>query len=106
MVVYGLIQLHDSEVHGSRWDFIKWNLGSFNNGIFSTFGNPNHLGGYLAVILPIVIVLGVATKRWWWRATALVFALAVVAELLPAHVARGPGWRPFFARGPGRHAGT
>ena len=67
---YGLIQLHDTEVHGTRWDFILWNLGSFSNDIFSTLGNPNHLGGYLAMILPVVVVLGFSTKRWWWRAAA------------------------------------
>ncbi len=68
VVFYGLIQLHDTEVHGTRWDFILWNLGSFSNDIFSTLGNPNHLGGYLAMILPVVVVLGLSTKRWWWRA--------------------------------------
>ena len=82
VVLYGLIQLHDSEVHGSTWDFIHWNLGSFSNDIFSTFGNPNHLGGFLAIILPIVLVLGLGTKRWWWRAAAGVFALALLAELI------------------------
>ena len=82
VVLYGLIQLHDSEVHGSTWDFIHWNLGSFSNDIFSTFGNPNHLGGFLAIILPIVLVLGLGTKRWWWRAASGVLALALLAELI------------------------
>ena len=82
VVLYGLIQLHDSEVHGSTWDFIRWNLGSFTSDIFSTFGNPNHLGGYLAIILPIVLVLGLGTKRWWWRAASAIFVLMVLAELI------------------------
>jgi O-antigen ligase len=82
VTLYGLIQLHDSEVHGSTWDFIRWNLGSFANDIFSTFGNPNHLGGFLAIILPIVLVLGLGTRRWWWRAASGVFALVVIAELI------------------------
>ena len=82
VVFYGLIQLHDTEFHGTRWDFILWNLGSFSNDIFSTLGNPNHLGGYLAMILPVVVVLGFNTKRWWWRAAAGVLAVAVLVELL------------------------
>ena len=79
---YGLIQLHDTEFHGTRWDFILWNLGSFSNDIFSTLGNPNHLGGYLAMILPVVVALGFSTKRWWWRAAAGVMAIIVLVELL------------------------
>ena len=82
VVFYGLIQLHDTEVHGTRWDFILWNLGSFSNDIFSTLGNPNHLGGYLAMILPVVVVLGFSTKRWWWRAAAGVLAVIVLVELV------------------------
>jgi O-antigen ligase len=82
VVFYGLIQLHDTEFHGTRWDFILWNLGSFSNDIFSTFGNPNHLGGYLAIILPIVVVLGFSTKRWWWRAAAGLLAAVILVEVL------------------------
>ncbi len=82
VVFYGLIQLHDTELHGARWDFIRWNLGSFSNDIFSTFGNPNHLGGYLAMILPVVVVLGALTKRWWWRAAAGVLAFVILVELV------------------------
>jgi hypothetical protein len=82
VVFYGLVQLHDTEFHGARWDFIRWNLGSFSNDIFSTFGNPNHLGGYLAMILPVAVVLGAMTKRWWWRAAAGVFAVVILVELV------------------------
>jgi len=82
VVLYGLVQLHDVEVHGDTWDFINWHLGSFSNDIFSTFGNPNHLAGYLAMLLPAVVVLGVLSRRWLGRCTAAVFGVAVLVELI------------------------
>ncbi len=82
VVFYGLIQLHDTEFHSTRWDFILWNLGSFSNDIFSTLGNPNHLGGYLAMILPVVVALGFSTKRWWWRGAAGLLAVVILVELV------------------------
>jgi O-antigen ligase len=82
VVLYGLIQLHDSEVTGSKWDFISWHLGSFSSTIFSTFGNPNHLGGYLAMLLPAVLVLGLGTKHWPGRAASALLAVAVLTELV------------------------
>jgi O-antigen ligase len=82
VVVYGLIQLHDYLLGGGKWDFIKWNLGSFSNDIFSTFGNPNHLGGYLAALLPLALVLGLGARRWPWRILAGLFVVALLAELL------------------------
>ena len=67
---------------GPKWDFIAWKSGSFAQDFFSTFGNPNHLGGYLAMLLPAVLVLGLGTKHWAWRAVSGLFALAVLTELL------------------------
>jgi O-antigen ligase len=81
VVVYGLIQLPDTEAHGVNWDFIKWHLGSFSTQIFSTFGNPNHLGGFLAMVLPAVVVLGLGAKQWPGRVAAAVLGLAVLTEL-------------------------
>lgn len=89
VVVYGLIQLHDVEVSGPKWDFITWRSGaSFSQYFFSTFGNPNHLGGYLAMVLPAVLVLGLGTKHRAWRAASGLLAVAVLTELLKAS-ARG-----------------
>jgi O-antigen ligase len=82
VVVYGFLQFHDSELHGSTWDFIHWHLGSFSTQVFSTFGNPNHLAGYLAMVLPIVLVLGLGARRLLWRLASGVLALAVVGELV------------------------
>ncbi len=83
VVVYGLIQLHDTELSGAKWDFINWTLGgSFSENFFSTFGNPNHLGGYLAMVLPAILVFGLGAKRWPWRAASGLLALAVLTELV------------------------
>ncbi|HMK96293.1 MAG TPA: O-antigen ligase family protein [Acidimicrobiales bacterium] len=81
VAVYALIQLHDTEVHGSPWDFINWHAGSFTNQIFSTFGNPNHLGGFLAMLLPMIVVGGLGAQHWAARSAAGVFALVVLTEL-------------------------
>ncbi|HUB71884.1 MAG TPA: O-antigen ligase family protein [Acidimicrobiales bacterium] len=81
IVVYALVQLHDTEVGGAPWDFINWHAGSFKNEIFSTFGNPNHLGGFLAMVLPVVLVLGLGSRHWVWRGSAIVLLLAVLTEL-------------------------
>ena len=82
VVLYGLIQLHDTEFGGAKWDFIKWNHGSFLNEIFSTFGNPNHLGGYTAILLPVALIVGLTAKRWQWKALSGIFDLALLAELV------------------------
>ncbi len=82
VVVYGLIQLHDTELVGAKWDFIHWNLGSFSRDIFSTFGNPNHLGGYLAILLPVALVVGVSAKRWPYRVLTGLFVVVLLAELI------------------------
>jgi hypothetical protein len=89
VLYYGVIQLHDVEFHGSKpWDFIKYNTSSFAGNIFSTFGNPNHLGGYLAIIFPIVVVLGLAAKRWYWRVIGSAVGIILIVELVRT-VARG-----------------
>ncbi len=82
VVLYGLIQLHDTELAGAKWDFIKWNHGSFLDEIFSTFGNPNHLGGYTAILLPVALIIGLTAKRWQWKALSGLFDIALLAELV------------------------
>lgn len=82
VVFYGLVQLHDSEVHGHPWDFITWHLGSFSNDIFSTFGNPNHLGGFIAMALPMVLVIGLGAPRWPWKLLTGALTMVMMAELL------------------------
>ena len=82
VLLYGLLQLHDTEVAGSKWDFINWHSASFVANIFSTFGNPNHLGGYLAMALPIFLVFGLGAKRWRWRVVAAGSTLLLLVELV------------------------
>ena len=89
VMYYGLIQLHDVEFRSAKpWDFIKYNTSSFAGNIFSTFGNPNHLGGYLAIIFPVVVVLGLGAKRWYWRVAGGVVGVVLIVEVVRT-VARG-----------------
>lgn len=87
IVGYGLIQLHDRLFGGDEWDWIgtagRLSTDSFaDGGIFATFGNPNHLGGFLAVLLPIGWILFVLHRSWRARAAIATIAAGLVAELL------------------------
>jgi O-antigen ligase len=89
VLYYGLIQLHDVEFSTAKpWDFIHYETSSFSGNIFSTFGNPNHLGGYLAMIFPVVVVFGLGAKRWCWRFASGVLGIVLLVELVRT-VARG-----------------
>ena len=91
VMYYGLIQLHDVEFHGSKpWDFIQYHTSSFTGNIFSTFGNPNHLGGYLAIIFPVVVVMGLGAKHWYWRSAGGIVGAILIVELVRT-VAPVPG---------------
>ncbi|HUP68294.1 MAG TPA: O-antigen ligase family protein [Acidimicrobiales bacterium] len=91
VVAYGLLQVHDRTWPGSRWDWVHWGeSASFAKGtaIWSTLGNPNHLGGFLAVMLPI----GVGLLALWRdrRIRAVISAIAVAGLLaLVQTTARG-----------------
>jgi putative inorganic carbon (HCO3(-)) transporter len=86
VLVYGAIQLYGFDVaKGSNPDFVPWH-NAFHN-VFASFGNPNHLGGYLVTILPLAVVTAVmATHRlvrvalWFWVALALVLLLQTAAR--------------------------
>ena len=106
VVVYGLIQLHDVEVSGPKWDFITWKSGSFAQDFFSTFGNPNHLGGYLAMLLPAVLVLGLGTKHWAWRASLGVVRAGRSHRAAQDFGTRRLAWGHSGAGGVGRGAGS
>lgn len=60
--LYGLIQVHDRLFPRSHWDPVTWTRIPVSN-VFSTLGNPNHLAGFLSVVLPSVVVLAVHTPR-------------------------------------------
>ncbi len=89
---------------------------SFSQPFFSTFGNPNHLGGYLAMVLPVVLVLGLGAKRWFSRAASALLVLAILTELVrlrhaalgwrhsrASRVGGGPRSRAPTSRAPHRH---
>lgn len=117
-LVYGAIQFYGFDVHKhSDIDFVQWNA-AFHN-VFSSFGNPNHFGGFLVTVLPLGVVTAVLARTRWlriavwaWVAVLLVLVLQTAARgawlgglaggavlvvgLLPRLRARGapPGWWP------------
>ncbi len=65
MVLYGLIQTADVEL-STHWDWIGFlNVqASFGptSTVWSTFGNPNHLAGFVACLLPIGIIVVISDR--------------------------------------------
>lgn len=91
VALYGSMQLHDRLWPGSQWDWVNWGDAvtfSATANIWSSFGNPNHLGGFLSMMLPIGIVLATGRQRWWTRSVTLVIVALMVVELLKTE-ARG-----------------
>ncbi len=83
VVFYGLLQLHDTEfLTGARWDFINWHATSFVREIFSTLGNPNHLAGFLSVVLPVVVVLGLSARARTAKVAAALLAAVTAVEIV------------------------
>ena len=71
VVLYGLIQTADVEL-GTHWDWIHFvNAGaSFGptSTVWSTFGNPNHLAGFIACLLPIGVIVVISDRSLIVRA--------------------------------------
>ncbi|HUP68632.1 MAG TPA: O-antigen ligase family protein [Acidimicrobiales bacterium] len=83
-VLYGLMQLHDRQWGGS-WDWVNWGkAGSFSatSAIWSTFGNPNHLAGFLAILIPIGLVLLLLYRSWWVRGLVVAINAGLLLEML------------------------
>jgi len=53
--------------------------------IFSTFFNPNPLGGFLAMALSLAAGTALAAARWWRRALWGAAALLLLAAIIPTH---------------------
>lgn len=101
VVLYGLAQKFG-------WDFLAW---AKNEGrIFSSFGQPNFLGHYLVIVLPLTIYYAVVlVKNKWFKPLVLIVALMQLACLLfttsrsawlglAAAVMFGGGWWLWFKK--------
>ena len=62
-----------------------WDYGTLHRAFSATYGNHNHLAGYLEMAIPITIGLLIAVRKGW--VNAILFA--VLAELMMAQVKRG-----------------
>lgn len=97
VALYGLVQLADRLVDppGRGWDLFPPSTAPWS--ISSTLGNPNHLAGFAAMVLPVGAVLWAAsTSR---RRRRLVATMAGVLALeLVATGSRG-GWLATLAAG-------
>ena len=96
-VLYGALQFHDRLYGGGRWDWVQWGEAGFKgSSIWSTLGNPNHLGGFLAVLLPIGVMLAVVWRNWWVRVLIGAVSAGAVLEMLQTG-ARGAWVGTFLA---------
>lgn len=94
-ILYGLVQLHDRLLGGS-WDPVHWGRLDFPN-IFSTFGNPNHFGGFLAIVLPLGVAVFTSSRRRVVRALVVIVTIAGGIEL--AQTASRGAWLAAAAGG-------
>ncbi|MGH6997024.1 MAG: O-antigen ligase family protein, partial [Phenylobacterium sp.] len=83
-VAFGLLQLHDRLTSlGGRWDWIAWDKSNFPiDSIWSTFGNPNHLAGFLAALLPVGLALALVATTRRVRLAIAALGVAALVELL------------------------
>jgi O-antigen ligase len=96
ILVYGGIQFYGYVLHKSApVDFVNWHNAYHN--VFATFGNPNHLGGFIATVVPLGIVTAVLAKNRWVR-VALWGWVAIILVLLLQTAARG-AWLGALAGG-------
>lgn len=95
VAIYGLIQLHDFTLHGTPWDFVHWQSGAPN--VFSTLGNPNDLGGYIAMIFPVCLIAAKCSKNKDVRRGLYLLSAAMMIILLQSG-ARG-AWVALLAGG-------
>lgn len=85
VIGYGALQLHDRLTSwGGTWDPVDWSGGAglADTWIFSTLGNPNHLAGAIAMLLPLGIVVGLTQRQGALRLLSGAMVLAGISELL------------------------
>lgn len=90
VVLYGMVQLHDLVLGGGNWDWVPWRGGEGVTAISANLGNANHVGGFLAMMFPIGLVLLVLARSRWARALIGVAGAAIVVELV--HTASRGAW--------------
>ena len=96
ILVYGLIQVYGFDVDKtSKLDFVTWPH-AFHN-VFTTFGNPNHMAGFLVTVLPLGAVTAVVAKRRWLR--LVLWAWVAIALVLLLQTASRGAWLGALAAG-------
>lgn len=81
---YGVLQYITFATEGRyKLDWESWGAASFKtSAVFSTYGNPNHLAGYLAMMIPLAIVLGVISKKTGVKVFSWSFVVIAFLEIL------------------------
>lgn len=83
-VFYGVLQYITFATEGRyKLDWESWGAASFKtSAVFSSYGNPNHLAGYLAMMIPLAIVLGVISKKTGVKVFSWSFVVIAFLEIL------------------------
>jgi len=89
---YGLIQNFTGNISTEWIDTDMFD--SIGGRVVSTFENPNMLGLYLILLLPLIAANGI-TEKSWWKKTGYLFAFALGAACLIYTWARG-AWLGFL----------
>lgn len=87
IVLHGVVQLHDRVFGGPGWDWLRDRSGQsprcFAGGaIFTSFDNPNHLGGFLAVLVPIGAILFFLHRSPRLRILTAAIVVALFVQLI------------------------
>lgn len=85
VVLYGVLQLLDQAWPGHGLEPVNWPAGVGvkvfgSTGVWATFGNPNHLGGYCAIALPLGLAMLFGARAAWerWLSAAILAGLALI----------------------------
>jgi hypothetical protein len=85
VVLYGVLQLLDQAWAGHGLEPVNWPAGVGvkvfgSTGVWATFGNPNHLGGYCAIALPLGLAMLFGARAAWerWLSGAILAGLALI----------------------------
>jgi O-antigen ligase len=84
--IYGAFQYVTFVTEGRiKLDWELWGAASFKtSSIFSTYGNPNHFAGFLAICIPVAIALLATTTDVPLKAICWIFCGLALMEILQA----------------------